>query len=139
MTSSVKPRNPCQSNPAEDYLNYSAQIPTGLNYNIPPKYMITGLPWRYRSRTRRKWNSRNSIFCVISLYYELHIRRIGRFPFTIMPDKHRCKLSAYPRIPAHHWRKPSLPYTPLPFRPSLEHKQSATRPILSIYLHKNSP
>ena len=39
-TSSVKPRNPCQSNSAEDCLNYSTLIPTGLNYNIPPKYMI---------------------------------------------------------------------------------------------------
>lgn len=39
-TSSAKPRNPCQSNPAEDYLNYSTLIPTGWNYNIPPKYMI---------------------------------------------------------------------------------------------------
>ena len=40
MTSSAKPKNPCQSNPAEDCLNYSTQIPTGWNYNIPPKYMI---------------------------------------------------------------------------------------------------
>lgn len=39
-TSSAKPRNPCQSKLAEDCLNYSTQIPTGLNYNIPPKYMI---------------------------------------------------------------------------------------------------
>lgn len=28
-TSSVKPRNPCQSNSAEDCLNYSTLIPTG--------------------------------------------------------------------------------------------------------------
>lgn len=40
MTSSDKPRNPYQENPAKDYLNYSTLIPTGLNYNIPPKYMI---------------------------------------------------------------------------------------------------
>ena len=40
MTSSAKPRNHCQSNPAEDYSNYSTLIPTGWNYNIPPKYMI---------------------------------------------------------------------------------------------------
>lgn len=40
MTSSVKPKNPCQENPAKDYLNYSTLIPTGRNYNIPPKYMI---------------------------------------------------------------------------------------------------
>ena len=41
MTSSGKPRNPYQSNHAEDYLNYSTLIPTGWNYNIPPKYMIS--------------------------------------------------------------------------------------------------
>ncbi len=40
MTSSAKPRNHCQSNPAKDYLNYSTLIPTGWNYNIPTKYMI---------------------------------------------------------------------------------------------------
>ena len=40
MTSSAKPRNPCQENPVKDYLNYSTLIPTGWNYNIPPKYMI---------------------------------------------------------------------------------------------------
>ena len=40
MTSSAKRKNPCQENPAKDYLNYSTLIPTGWNYNIPPKYMI---------------------------------------------------------------------------------------------------
>jgi len=35
MTSSVKSRNPCQENPAKDYLNYSTLIPTGWNYKIP--------------------------------------------------------------------------------------------------------
>ena len=29
MTSSDKPRKPCQENPAKDYLNYSTLIPTG--------------------------------------------------------------------------------------------------------------
>ena len=41
MTSSAKPKNPCQENPVKDYLNYSTLIPTGWNYNIPPKYMIS--------------------------------------------------------------------------------------------------
>ena len=40
MISSAKPKNPYQENPAKDYLNYSTLIPTGWNYNIPPKYMI---------------------------------------------------------------------------------------------------
>lgn len=29
MTSSAKRKNPCQENPAKDYLNYSTLIPTG--------------------------------------------------------------------------------------------------------------
>lgn len=46
-TSSAKPRNPCQENPAKDYLNYSTLIPTGWIGSVPPKYMITGVLWRY--------------------------------------------------------------------------------------------
>lgn len=46
-TSSAKPRNPCQSNSAEDCLNYSTLIPTGWIGSVPPKYMITGVLWRY--------------------------------------------------------------------------------------------
>ncbi len=41
MTSSDKPRNPYQENPAKDYLNYSTLIPTGWIGSVPPKYMIS--------------------------------------------------------------------------------------------------
>ena len=30
MTSSAKPKNPCQENPAKDYLNYSSFSDSGL-------------------------------------------------------------------------------------------------------------
>ena len=70
----AKPKNPCQSNPAEDYLNYSTQIPTGWIGSVPPKYMITGLLWRNRSRTSKVEKSEFN-FCVISLCDEPHIRR----------------------------------------------------------------
>lgn len=70
MTSSAKPKNPCQSNPAEDYLNYSTQIPTGWNYNIPPKYMISECTLAVRNL-----KSLFTIRVILTLQNHSHYRR----------------------------------------------------------------
>ena len=41
--------------------------------------------WRNSSLTRREWNSRDSIFCVISLCDEPHIPTLGDFRLSSCP------------------------------------------------------